>query len=190
MHRFHLPQVSLAVLMATHVFCAREAQGQRVTPRPVRAVALNPSTIVIQPLPATALALQARLTPLLSPSAGAWVQSEAIAIAGQNLPPDALISVVMNDVAARFAGQKLLGTDVVAMALMVVTQAVESADADLKAAMAAMAAAQRGTMSDVSEAQQLRLQAAMDRRAKLFSTLSNLLKKSSETASTITANIK
>ena len=184
MHRFHLPQVSLAVLMATHVFCAREAQGQRVTPRPVRAVALNPSTIVIQPLPATALALQARLTPLLSPSAGAWVQSEAIAIAGQNLPPDALISVVMNDVAARFAGQKLLGTDVVAMALMVVTQAVESADADLKAAT------QQGSMSDVSEAQQLRMQQAMDRRSKLFSTLSNLLKKSSETASTIIANIK
>ena len=93
----------------------------------------------------------------------------------------------MNDVAVRFAGQKLSDADVVAMALMVVTQAVESADADLKAAMAA---AQLGTRSDVSEAQQLRLQAAMDRRAKLFSTLSNLLKQSSETASTITANIK
>ena len=109
------PHLSVLVLMTAALLSAQEAQGQRITPRPIRAVALNPATTVIQPVPATALALRARLTPLLSPSAGTWVQSEARAIAGQNLPPDALMRVAMNDVAARFAGQKLSDADLVAI---------------------------------------------------------------------------
>jgi hypothetical protein len=184
MHRAQPIRLSTFVVMAAAMLSAREAQGQRITPRPVRAVTLNPAAIVIQPVPVTALAVRARLTPLLSPAASVWVQSEAKVIAGQNLPPEALMSVAMNDVAVRFAGQKLSDADLVAISLVVVTQAVEAADADLKAATPP------GSLSDMSEAQQLRMQAAMDRRSKLFSTLSNLLKKSSETASSITANIK
>ena len=45
-------------------------------------------------------------------------------------------------------------------------------------------------MSEMGEMESLRLQMAMDRLSKMMSTLSNLLKKASETASGITQNIK
>ncbi|MCC6810283.1 MAG: hypothetical protein IT381_22830 [Deltaproteobacteria bacterium] len=46
------------------------------------------------------------------------------------------------------------------------------------------------SLSEMGEMESLRLQMAMDRLSKLMSTLSNLLKKASETASGITQNIK
>jgi Mg2+ and Co2+ transporter CorA len=46
------------------------------------------------------------------------------------------------------------------------------------------------SLSEMGEMESLRLQMAMDRMSKMMSTLSNLLKKISDTASTITANIK
>ena len=46
------------------------------------------------------------------------------------------------------------------------------------------------TAGELSELEQLRLQMAMDRLAKLMSTLSNVLKKMSDTASQITQNLK
>ena len=47
-----------------------------------------------------------------------------------------------------------------------------------------------GTMSEMGEMESLRLQMAMDRMSKMMSTLSNLLGKISDTASSITGNIK
>ncbi len=46
------------------------------------------------------------------------------------------------------------------------------------------------SISEMGEMQSLRLQMAMDRMSKMMSTLSNLLKKASETASAITQNMK
>lgn len=46
------------------------------------------------------------------------------------------------------------------------------------------------SLNEMGEAQSLRLQMAMDRRAKLMSTLSNMLKKMSETNATMTSNLK
>lgn len=46
------------------------------------------------------------------------------------------------------------------------------------------------SMSEMGEMESLRLQMAMDRLSKMMSTLSNVLKKSSETASSITQNLK
>jgi hypothetical protein len=46
------------------------------------------------------------------------------------------------------------------------------------------------SMSELGEMEALRLQMAMDRLSKLMSTLSNLLKKASETSAGITENIK
>ena len=45
-------------------------------------------------------------------------------------------------------------------------------------------------MSELSDMDQLRLQMAMDRRSKLISTLSNVLKKASDTQQAITQNLK
>lgn len=46
------------------------------------------------------------------------------------------------------------------------------------------------SMSEMGEMESLRLQMAMDRRSKMMSTLSNILKKISDTANGITQNIK
>lgn len=46
------------------------------------------------------------------------------------------------------------------------------------------------SLSEMGEMESLRLQMAMDRRSKIMSTISNLLKKQSETAAAITQNIK
>jgi len=46
------------------------------------------------------------------------------------------------------------------------------------------------SLSEMGEMESLRLQMSMDRLAKMMSTLSNLLKKTSDTASAITQNIK
>jgi hypothetical protein len=46
------------------------------------------------------------------------------------------------------------------------------------------------SMSELGETDSLRLQMAMDRRSKFMETLSNLLKKESDTSSTIIQNIK
>jgi hypothetical protein len=46
------------------------------------------------------------------------------------------------------------------------------------------------SMSEMGETESLRLQMAMDRMSKLMSTLSNLLKKASDTDAGITQNIK
>ena len=46
------------------------------------------------------------------------------------------------------------------------------------------------SMSEMGEMESLRLQMAMDRLSKMMSTLSNLLKKVSDTANSITQNLK
>jgi putative addiction module CopG family antidote len=46
------------------------------------------------------------------------------------------------------------------------------------------------SLSEMGEMDSLRLQMAMDRLSKLMSTLSNILKKTSDTAASITQNIK
>ena len=45
-------------------------------------------------------------------------------------------------------------------------------------------------MSEMGEMESLRLQMAMDRMSKMMSTLSNLLKKISDTSTSITQNLK
>jgi hypothetical protein len=46
------------------------------------------------------------------------------------------------------------------------------------------------SLSELGETESLRLQMAMDRMSKMMSTLSNLLKKISDTAQSITQNLK
>ena len=66
---------------------------------------------------------------------------------------------------------------------------VAPAKADLDA-MLELLRKQEGEVSEMGQMESLRLQMAMDRLSKIMSTLSNLLKKASETASGITSNLK
>ena len=65
----------------------------------------------------------------------------------------------------------------------------QPANAELEAALEETKS-QADSLSEMSEADSLALQAAMDRLSKLMSTMSNLLKKMSETQASITGNIK
>ena len=53
-----------------------------------------------------------------------------------------------------------------------------------------VAAGQLQGLSDVTQEMQLRLQMIMDRRARFLETLSNIMKKQSDTAAAIVANLK
>ncbi len=57
-------------------------------------------------------------------------------------------------------------------------------------AMLSDAKAQIDSISEMGEMESLRLQMAMDRLSKMMSTLSNILKKISDTSSSITQNLK
>lgn len=65
--------------------------------------------------------------------------------------------------------------------------AIDRADLD---ATLAQAKRRLDSISELGEMESLRLQMAMDRMSKLMSTLSNLLKKTSDTAQSITQNLK
>jgi putative addiction module CopG family antidote len=108
--------------------------------------------------------------------------------------------------------------DIMAMVFLVLMEAAKSAEEDLKAIMAQVNAINAAkcrlrhtidklstgtsrdvedeltdtldSLSEMGEMESLRFQMAMDRLSKLMSTLSNILKKKSNTAQSITQNLK
>ena len=68
--------------------------------------------------------------------------------------------------------------------------AVAATDAALLRQASDAAIGRLQSLSDVSEELQMRLQMIMDRRAKLLEALSNIMKKQSDTAAAIAANLK
>jgi hypothetical protein len=160
----------------------------------------------IAPLPAQAIALQARLAPKLSPTARGWVQDEAKTLAGRRLNADPMLAMARKDVEARFAGQKLSATDIDAMVTLVMTQIATDAENDLRAQMAAMEAAtkkkqaqrdaadamkdKKDSLGDMSQQDQMVMQMYMDRRSKAEEALSNILMKSGDASAAIVGNLK
>ena len=94
-----------------------------------------------------------------------------------------------------FTGAAGVG-DVTDALLVLMMAAARAADDDLRAQLERLERERgrksglRDRLGELSEADALHLQTVMDRRAKLLSTLSNLLKKMSDTAQTITQNLK
>jgi hypothetical protein len=108
--------------------------------------------------------------------------------------------------------------DIMALALLVMMEAARSAQEDLKAIMDRVRSINRqkaawrdvaneinehaagvaecrikdqlDSLAEMGQMESLRLQMAMDRLSKLMSTVSNLLKRTSETAASITQNLK
>lgn len=196
-------------------------------------------------IPQQAKVVQTRLVPNLKPAVREWISEEAKKVSRSSVVNEAAVKA---DIQTRFAGQSLAGGDIEALTLLVMTEAAQDAEKDLKAAMAEMKAtnekkaAQReaanklkreesgikatarqeytrpattnlqvrpglvkpqsvdqavdstkaklDSKSELGETESLRLQMSMDRLAKLEATLSNLLKKISETQSNIVNNLK
>ncbi len=120
------------------------------------------------------------------------------------------------DAAASLRGGAL-GGDIEALALVVMAQAARDAEADLRSLLVELKETQRtkedlrrfleyrklkraggkpavptglDSMSELGEMESLRLQMAMDRLSKMMSTLSNMLKRISDTQNAITQNLK
>ncbi len=70
------------------------------------------------------------------------------------------------------------------------TAGAEAGDAALIRQASDVAAGQLQSLSDLTQELQQRLQMIMDRRAKSFEALSNIMKKQSDTAAAIVANLK
>ncbi len=103
------------------------------------------------------------------------------------------------------------GADIQALAFIALMESGKSAQEDLRAVAEEVRAAnqakaklreaevqverermadRKDSLSDLSQMQSLRLQMYMDRRSKLYETLSNMMKKAGDTDSTIVGNLK
>jgi hypothetical protein len=158
------------------------------------------------------LALEAKLLTRVGPETRAWIKEEA---ARQNASRVDYETGTTRAVRLNPNLRKLPDGNIEAITFLVLMEAATSAQDDLKGIMArvkaindakaslrdsinkknladsrARAKRRLDSMSEMGEMESLRLQMAMDRLSKLMSTLSNLLKKASETATGITQNIK
>jgi hypothetical protein len=94
------------------------------------------------------------------------------------VPPHGADGVLAQTLLARAAGPLLKLDASEGPSLSAITQAIAAEKSQLD------------SLSDLSTTESLRLQMIMDRRSKLEETLSNILKKMSDTASAIVANMK
>jgi hypothetical protein len=164
--------------------------------------------------PPGALEMEARLLTRIGPQTRAWIKQEA---ARENGSHTISQTTATRAVTANQSLRSLGATDIEALAILVmmeglrleqeITKAmmddlkqINSAKASLrKSANRSQSAAANArakvkhdldSLSETGEMQSLRLQMAMDRQSKFISTLSNMLKKMSETSSGITQNLK
>ena len=178
---------------------------------PVLAVALMATPATVQQLPPGSQAREARLLSHMGPQARAFIVREG-RLEAQN--GEASEGVAL---AAAHAYGPTLGAmgdaDIEALAFLVMMEAAKSSQDDLKSIMAevkavntakskqrqalADAAATKSRLRDrldsqgeLSQSDSMQLQMATDRRAKAIEMLSNLMKKMSDTQSTIVGNLK
>lgn len=131
------------------------------------------------------------------PQVVSWIHLRAAGLArGGEVPAAEDMQAYISRTGAGILGN-LSGTDIMEVAFLVMMEAAKSAQEDLKSIMEE---SKRGSEANKGSKDQqerlgqdemsLRLQAAMDRQSKLYETLSNLMKKISETESGIAGNLK
>lgn len=219
-------RVSGGAVVAAMIAIAPMARGQTVAPvhaKPVtgpatqQQIVANATVMAAKPVPASAAAMHAKVSPHLSTPAQSWVQSEARVIAGRNLSSSAMIVMAQSDAKSRFSGQGMSGMDIDQLVQMVMYQVAQDTQNDLRDQLAAVQksnqqkAAQRAAanvqkeqsaamkdslknhqdqLGDMSEEQQTKMQTVMDRMTQAERALSNMMKRMSETSSGIVSNLK
>lgn len=177
MHKHRLTAFTLFVsfaLGAPVAFAADTTASQRATSRsPV--VKKRPQ---IPQFPADVKALGERLSNSASPAVKSWASQNAPGIAKGAGEPEALARAAVQ---ARWSHVRAAGASDT-LTFMANYEAAKALQVDIKNKL--------DSMSEMGEMEQLRMQMAMDRLSKLMSTLSNLLKKASDTAESITQNMK
>lgn len=133
-------------------------------------------------LPADADRRFAALKAKVAPSAWAWIEQQARVEADRPAPDPSALRIAM---VQRF-GPHLPVAELDAVTCLVLTQASRDLETDMHGLLAhAQVGAQPQGQTD-----SLRLQTLMDRRSKLIETLSNVMKKMSDTDSSIVGNLK
>lgn len=150
----------------------------KVAPTPHPTARMRPK---VPQFPADVKALGDRLWSTASPAVKTWSNQNAQAIAKGSADPEALARTAVQ---SRWSHIRNVGaSDTLAFiatydAAKSLQETVDRAKQDLD------------SKSEMGETESLRLQMAMDRLSKMMSTLSNLLKKNSATAQSITQNLK
>lgn len=162
--------------------------------------------IEVRELSASTLKQHERVQRLLAPAAKDKISrvSAAFSERARKLPPTTdFQALATSDVRAAFPGN-LSQQDIDTLVFVVLMQASQDQQSELKNQMAAAQAAaqqkdrlragqeQKGktAVSDLGEMDSLRLQMAMDRLSKFYTTLSNIEKKVSDTQDQIIQNLK
>jgi hypothetical protein len=158
-------------------------------------------------MPQGADAAQQRLAAQVSPAIREWVRRQA---ADLRVRPGANDATAREAVGERFRGQNLSPADLDALVFLVMFEMAQDAERDTREALDQMAEENRrkqrlreqagatkpgvrpreDTISAMDQMSNPRLQMAVDRRSKAVATLSDLMQKSSVTASNITQNLK
>ncbi len=207
MRHFRVPHFCLLAAPVAILSCAVVASAQvTLQPRASTAASLNIATLAIKPVPSGLIAFNARLSASVKPTVRAWVQSEARALAGRKLAPDAMLATARGDVLGRFSGQTLLTAEVETMAMLVMSECARDAQADVEALLAQMQAtsaarraqrqaatpakAKADSLSDLTAGEMLLLQQAMDKKSQLEQMISNVMKAGADAASAAIVNLK
>lgn len=176
-----------------------------------------PQLAIAADMPPEAVRLHGALMPKVQPAVRSWIDQEAkrLVMAGPKTAPDE--AAVRAHVRTRFAGQPLGEMDIEALVVLVMMEAAAAEEQAIRdqleqmkktnaererlralqaesrnkqEAVKAELKAKLDSMNEQSQMNQIRLQMMMDRRSKLMSTLSNIMKKISSTQDTLVQNLK
>lgn len=185
----------LKVLVAASLMLQQPGVGVKVA-----------ATMAARPLPVEAVNLHAQLAPKLSATARTKVMGAATQLRTQlrmQLRTQPATDAAQIQSQARAAASQafpgLTGMDIDTVAFLVMMQVSNDAQNDLKATMDQVQTANKqkqaardasNKMSDTSQEMQLKLQMQQEQYSKMEEALSNIMKKTSSTSSSVVQNLK
>ena len=179
---------------------AKMQDGRQAKPDNAVQARLRANPSLLRPVPAETLGRINLIKARLTPQGKARIEAEAAAVRSGNKSPQQAEAALR---ASNIDFGQMPIEDAVMMMFFLIS---EDARNDMRDMMADMDKTRRGkdamrdaigdekgamdSISDMSKLQQLRMQTYMDRRQKALETLSNLMKKASDTSSSIVQNMK
>jgi hypothetical protein len=140
-------------------------------------------------------ATETRLLTKVGPQTRTWIKQEA----AKQRTATGVPAISAESWKTLSPSASLTNTDIEALMFLVLMESAKSSKEDLKSTMAGVKAtnAQKSSMREaqatktvVADAQSVRLQAQMDRQAKMLQTMSSLMRKMAESGSTTVQNLK
>lgn len=174
-HRHRHVAAALLLALNAHLALAADTEASSQVASQARAAKVRPK---VPQFPADVKALGDRLLSTASPAVKAWASQNAHGIAKGTGEPEALARTAVQN---RWSHVRAAGASDT-LTFIASYEAAKALQESMKQEL--------DSMSEMGEMESMRLQMAMDRLSKMMSTLSNILKKISDTAQTITQNLK